>query len=525
MVEFVKHIFFYQILDGIEKEFIISKTNPKGIITFVNDLFCEISGYSREELIGKPHNIVRHPDMPKKVFQELWDTIKNKKKPWTGLIKNRRKDGSHYWVISTIYPLFDPINPNEISEFVSVRKEVTALMDSYEKDQFFSNFYEILNLFYTNDDLHTILDKSLEIILTFPWLEVESRGGIMLWNKEKKQLEMFVRKGVGESLIRTCSIVPEGRCLCGIAAQKKSLVFKSHVDEEHHNHPEGMQPHGHYNVPLMHGKDLMGVLFLYVENGYKQRKIETEFLELLGQVLGNIIYQFQLQKQLEEQNIKNYLILQYLKQYSSRDTHLIAKERIENIKDINYQYTKNRYLHLMFLDIFNFTGFSEKRTPEEIVKHLNEFFEPIIQIIYQHHGDIDKFMGDAIFSYFEQANDCLEAAVKILKYTETANFKLKIGIHSGFVVHADIGTDFRKDFTLIGDTVNTTQRIQAACQPNQILVSETFYHHVTDYLKEISENGIKISNRIFLRAKNKTLLIPVYQLKLKDIKTEKVETL
>ncbi|MFN3245445.1 MAG: PAS domain S-box protein, partial [Leptonema sp. (in: bacteria)] len=69
MLEFIKSEYQNQILEGIEKNFLISKTNPKGIITYANDLFCKISGYTREELLGKPHNIVRHPDMPKTVFK------------------------------------------------------------------------------------------------------------------------------------------------------------------------------------------------------------------------------------------------------------------------------------------------------------------------------------------------------------------------------------------------------------------------------------------------------------------------
>ena len=93
MLEFIKSEYQNQILEGIEKNFLISKTNPKGIITYVNNLFCKISGYTKEELLGKPHNIVRHPDMPKTVFKELWETIKDKKQPWTGIIKNRTKQG------------------------------------------------------------------------------------------------------------------------------------------------------------------------------------------------------------------------------------------------------------------------------------------------------------------------------------------------------------------------------------------------------------------------------------------------
>ncbi|MBT9521850.1 MAG: methyl-accepting chemotaxis protein [Dechloromonas sp.] len=83
---------------------IISRTDEKGIITYVNDDFVEASGYCREELIGQPHNIVRHPDLPPEAFRDMWATLE-RGKPWGGIVKNRRKDGSFYWVKAMATPL------------------------------------------------------------------------------------------------------------------------------------------------------------------------------------------------------------------------------------------------------------------------------------------------------------------------------------------------------------------------------------------------------------------------------------
>jgi diguanylate cyclase (GGDEF)-like protein/PAS domain S-box-containing protein len=109
---------------------IVSKTNPKGIITYVNDKFCEISGYRREELVGKPHNIVRHPTMPSSTFQELWNTIKNKKS-WSGLITNLKKDGRSYTVSSTIVPILDI--DGDIVEYIAIRNDVTDFEQAKEQ--------------------------------------------------------------------------------------------------------------------------------------------------------------------------------------------------------------------------------------------------------------------------------------------------------------------------------------------------------------------------------------------------------
>lgn len=109
---------------------IVSKTNPKGLITYVNDKFCEISGYKREELIGKAHNLIRHPSMPSSTFKELWDTIKNKK-TWQGLITNLRKDGRSYVVHSTIVPILDI--DGDIVEFIAIRNDVTEFENAKEQ--------------------------------------------------------------------------------------------------------------------------------------------------------------------------------------------------------------------------------------------------------------------------------------------------------------------------------------------------------------------------------------------------------
>jgi len=85
------------------KAFLVSETDAKGIIRFANDEFCHYAGYSVDELIGKPHNVVRHPDMPRAAFKDLWATIKSGKK-WRGFVKNRAKNGDYYWVFATVYP-------------------------------------------------------------------------------------------------------------------------------------------------------------------------------------------------------------------------------------------------------------------------------------------------------------------------------------------------------------------------------------------------------------------------------------
>jgi len=96
---------------------LLSVTDLKGRITFCNSAFVEVSGFSKEELMGQPHNLVRHPDMPAEAFRDMWDTIESGL-PWVGLVKNRRKNGDHYWVQANATPMMDG---QTITGFLSVR--------------------------------------------------------------------------------------------------------------------------------------------------------------------------------------------------------------------------------------------------------------------------------------------------------------------------------------------------------------------------------------------------------------------
>jgi len=103
-----------------ENKLIISRTDLNGVITYVNDTFAEISGYAPEELIGKPHNIIRHPDMPRSAFQELWETI-TAGETWRGYVKNLRKDRGYYWVYAEVSQV---IKDGKVVEYKSIREPV-----------------------------------------------------------------------------------------------------------------------------------------------------------------------------------------------------------------------------------------------------------------------------------------------------------------------------------------------------------------------------------------------------------------
>ncbi len=104
-----------------KNELIVSRTDLKGVITYANETFAQISGYEVEELVGKSHNIVRHPDMPKAIFKSLWESLSTKGK-WQGFIKNLRKDFGYYWVYAEISGVY---KDRKLVEYKSIRTPVS----------------------------------------------------------------------------------------------------------------------------------------------------------------------------------------------------------------------------------------------------------------------------------------------------------------------------------------------------------------------------------------------------------------
>ncbi|MAC83116.1 MAG: hypothetical protein CL624_03175 [Arcobacter sp.] len=119
-------------LEALNKVAIVSKTDLRGYITYVNEIFCEVAQYEESELLGKPHNVIRHPDMPKASFEDMWKTIQSGNK-WQGKVKNKAKDGSPYFVNATIFPQYD-IRGKDIVGYIAIRFLTTD--DENEKREF-----------------------------------------------------------------------------------------------------------------------------------------------------------------------------------------------------------------------------------------------------------------------------------------------------------------------------------------------------------------------------------------------------
>jgi class 3 adenylate cyclase len=164
---------------------------------------------------------------------------------------------------------------------------------------------------------------------------------------------------------------------------------------------------------------------------------------------------------------------------------------------------------VVFIDICSFTSISEKESANDVVKLLNEYFDVIVKEIIEHQGYIDKFIGDAVMAVFRGENHlqnaikaCLEVQEQIEQlpvWHHEVDFKPKVsmGVNSGEMVSGNIGsvTLKRLDYTVIGDVVNTSQRLQSAAKPEQIIISEASYQLVKDVFECNEVGSVRLKNK------------------------------
>lgn len=231
----------FQIEQALNNHSIIAMTDAKGVITEVNDKFTEISGYSREELIGKTHKIVNSGAHPKEFFKNMWDTI-NSGKSWSGIIQNRHKMGHYYFVYSILSPFFD--NQGNIEGYLSVRVDMT----------------DYINLKFAYEKTYNILNETSSIAKVGGW-EMDVATGELNWTDETfKILEVEKKKGQKPMLSEGLSLFTD---------ECKSIVEKAVLECAEQGTPYSLE---------VEAKSAKGKVFWVYTNGkanYKDGKILT----------------------------------------------------------------------------------------------------------------------------------------------------------------------------------------------------------------------------------------------------------
>jgi len=190
----------------------------------------------------------------------------------------------------------------------------------------------------------------------------------------------------------------------------------------------------------------------------------------------------------------------------------------------NIDLTEKKQVSVMFLDIRNFTRFSESKDPVEVIDFLNELFEPMVDIVNQHQGIINKFLGDGFIAIFgapveleNSAWHAYKAALEILEYLEKLknesvisdkfkNIKIGIGIHTGLVVTGNVGSKTRKEYTVIGETVNLASRIEQINKKfgSQLIISKETYDEILKKESNVTYQEVK---KVIVKGKTQPIII------------------
>lgn len=210
----------------IDKSTIVSKTDAKGIITYVNPQFCKISGYKQEELIGNSHNIIRHPKSTVPFFRQMWKTISSKK-IWQGVIRNRAKNGKDYYVKSTIAPILN--EKDEIIEFMALREDITDLVN--KKDMFKLEKEKMTSLFNHIDEILLIKRDNIFEQISNKFFEILDYSSLHEFNSKHHNLsELFIKKDGYSTYINDDELIKElanNKEVHKVLIQDKNNEFKT----------------------------------------------------------------------------------------------------------------------------------------------------------------------------------------------------------------------------------------------------------------------------------------------------------
>lgn len=304
-------------------------------------------------------------------------------------------------------------------------------------------------------------DKQIQLLLDTIFdaiYIVDTSRTIKYWNKGAEDITGFSRKEVlgkkcADNIL--CHIDESGKLLCKTQCPLvQSMLSDSKVSEK-----------------------------VYPQHKNKHRFPTLTNISPIKDDDGNIVGAIEVFRDISKE--EDFRILQekfnrLVQKYISNTTYSEIKSQLNYSKS---EANSIKELSILYLDIIDFTTISELLLPNEVAALLNELFGICDVITRESHGDIDKFIGDSIMATFIDANDAVFAAQNIMSALTHFNVernqnhedevKIRIGINTGSVIQVEVGTKDRKDFTVIGDTVNTASRIESISEPNSIFISES----------------------------------------------------
>lgn len=263
-----------------------------GEITLANAMAQKMFGYSRDELVGKAIEVL----IPERFRRgHLAHRAKYGENPHVrpmaaGLdLVACHKDGTEFPVEISLSPMHTSGGTlifcavRDITERRNAERQIETSLRIQQ------SLSALLQISLESISLEEVFERTLQLLFAIPWLALEAKGAIFVREEGTFGLSMKAQIGMPDELLHSCALVPFGRCLCGKAAESRQIVFADCVDERHETHYPGMQPHGHYCVPILSGRLTLGVINLYLKHGHVKRPEDEEFLSSVADILAGTI--------------------------------------------------------------------------------------------------------------------------------------------------------------------------------------------------------------------------------------------
>lgn len=281
----------------------ILSMDASGKIIFWNQGAERIFGYCEHEILGQSIASLIHPDSQKHPVQELTAIGMTEQSDLTGKIiemSGLKKNGEQVPLEITL----STWSMKKNRYFVTVIRDISHRKEQEEFNRRIAQsrmaISEILQLSLEPLPLEEFMDKALQIILSVPWVRIESKGCIFLTDPNTKELVMTSQVNLPKLLILTCGKIQPGYCLCGLAASTKDVVFANELDQRHDVMFDGMHQHGHYCIPILFQSNLYGVLNLYIPHSHNADPDEISFLMAIANTLAGVVERKRIEEQLKE---------------------------------------------------------------------------------------------------------------------------------------------------------------------------------------------------------------------------------
>lgn len=410
----------------IENYVITSTTDERGIIRQVSDAFSEVSGYTKDELIGQPQNIVRHPDTSSEVFKDLWETIQSGKK-WSGVVKNRKKDGGYYWVNAHIEPIFNA--EGTITGYRAVRQDITAEKEVQETKKKLTDSIKFSSLIQ-----HALLPKD-EVISSFfndffiLWEPKDVVGGdiYLVMNREDSCL-VFIIDCAGHGVPGAFMTIITKNILHSIVNDTNfdnpALILqqlsKNIQKTLRQDDPNSKSDAGLDGGIVYYNKEKKKVIYagaktplFYIQN--RELKVFKSDRESIGYKKSNVDFEFK-NLELDVSGGDSYFYITtdgFIDQNGGEDGFVLGKKRTQKLMIENHEKCFEEQKEILYKNLLDFQGenerdddvtffaFSIKENSEEKVEHFFKYNGYLTQDIL---GEIESELEEKHQNIFSKTS-------------------------------------------------------------------------------------------------------------------------